>query len=383
MARADRRKEPPGRPSRSRGKQRPARSANGDDRTAGRGGNAGGDHRAKAAQGQSAPMDPAGATPATVPLVAPEGPLPRMVAPVILVTGPSSDYALVDSGDGRKLERYGEVMAVRPEAQAIWPVRDARAWGRADAIFTGATNEDADDEAKGRWAFPGRAMGEVWPMRHDGIDYWGRFTAFRHMGVFPEQAAHWRWMEGRLEAHRTPRVLNLFGYTGVASLAAARAGAQVTHVDASKKAIGWARENAGQAGLSDAPIRWICEDAAKFVAREGRRGSEYDLVLLDPPKFGRGPNGEVWHLFEHLPALLAGCRAILRPRPIGIVLTAYAVRASFYALHGLMGETMRGMGGTVESGELLIEEEGERGRLLPTSLFSRWTADGIAPDTPA
>ena len=211
-------------------------------------------------------------------------------------------------------------------------------------------------------------------MRHDGIDYWGRFTAFRHMGVFPEQAAHWRWMRAHLEQRPGARVLNLFGYTGVASLVAAQAGAEVVHVDASKKAIGWARENAELAGLAERPVRWICEDAAKFVAREGRRGNGYDIILADPPKFGRGPNGEVWELFEHLPALLAGCRAILSERSIGLVLTAYAVRASFYALHGLMGETMRGLGGTVESGELVLREAGEDARLLPTSLFSRWVA---------
>ena len=298
-----------------------------------------------------------------------------MRAPVVLVTPPDDDYALLDSGEGRKLERYGEVTAIRPEPQALWPPRLPEAsWAEANAVFTGATDEASEEESKGRWAFPREPLGEVWPMRHDGIDYHGRLTAFRHMGVFPEQAAHWRWMAERLRPGE--RVLNLFGYTGLASLVAARAGAEVTHVDASRKAIGWARENAELAGLADRPVRWICEDAAKFVAREGRRGRSYDLILLDPPKFGRGPGGEVWQLFEHLPALLSGCRDILSPRPLGMVLTAYAVRASFYALHGLMGEAMRGLDGTVESGELLIEERGEEARLLPTSLFSRWTAPG-------
>ena len=304
-----------------------------------------------------------------------KGPLPEMHAPIILVTEPDKDHALLDSGHGRKLERYGPVTAVRPEAQAVWPPRLPEAeWDRATATFTGATDEADDGETKGRWAFAGDHPGEVWPMQHDGVDYWGRFTAFRHMGVFPEQAAHWRWMREHLGRRPNARVLNLFGYTGVASLVAAEAGAEVVHVDASKKAIGWARENAELARLADRPVRWICEDAMKFVAREGRRGNGYDIILADPPKFGRGPNGEVWELFEHLPTLLAGCRAILSDRPIGLVLTAYAVRASFYALHGLMGETMRGMGGAVESGELLLREEGADARLLPTSLFSRWVA---------
>ena len=207
----------------------------------------------------------------------------------------------------------------------------------------------------------------------------GRFTAFRHVGVFPEQLAHWQWMRDVLEARRggdRPKVLNLFGYTGVASLVAAAAGAEVTHVDASKKAIGWARENQALSGLNDRPIRWICDDAMKFIEREERRGNHYDIILTDPPKFGRGPNGEVWQLFEHLPRMLDLCRAILKPDALGLVLTAYSIRASFYSVHELMMETMRGFGGVVESGELVIREGGlsgtEPGRALSTSLYARW-----------
>jgi 23S rRNA (cytosine1962-C5)-methyltransferase len=192
--------------------------------------------------------------------------------------------------------------------------------------------------------------------------------------VFPEQIAHWRWMADRItEARRPLKVLNLFGYTGVASLVAAKAGAEVTHVDASKKAIGWARENQALARLEDRPIRWICEDAMKFIAREERRGNRYDIILTDPPKFGRGPNGEVWQLFEHLPLMLDICRELLSDKPVGLVLTAYSIRASFYAIHELMRETMRGAGGRVESGELIIRESGkpdaDECRALSTSLF--------------
>ena len=211
-------------------------------------------------------------------------------------------------------------------------------------------------------------------MRHDGIDYLGRFTSFRHVGVFPEQASHWNHMEAMIrQAGRPVRVLNLFGYTGLASLVAARAGAEVTHVDASKKAIGWARENQEVAGLADRPIRWICEDAMKFAEREERRGSRYDIVLFDPPAYGRGPKGEVWQLFEDLPALVELCREILTPKPLGVVLTAYSIRASFFAIHALMRDAFAGMGGTVESGELVIREQ-SAGRALSTSLFSRWVA---------
>ena len=303
------------------------------------------------------------------------GALPAETVPLILEVEPGADYALIDSGDGRKLERYGPYVIDRPEGQAIWrPALPARDWQKADAVFTG----DTDEEGMGRWRFPQSPLGETWPMRHDGLDYLGRFTSFRHVGVFPEQASHWRHMEGLiLGAKRPVRVLNLFGYTGLASLVAARAGAHVTHVDASKKAIGWARENQEVARLGDRPIRWICEDAMKFAEREERRDSRYDIVLLDPPAYGRGPKGEVWQLFEHLPAMAELTRAILSPKPLAVILTAYSIRASFFAMHALMRDTFAGMatngGGRVESGELVIREEAA-GRRLSTSLFSRWVA---------
>ncbi|WP_244630880.1 class I SAM-dependent methyltransferase [Aureimonas sp. ME7] len=306
----------------------------------------------------------------------PSGARPGFSTPVILEVEPTGDYALLDSGDGEKLERYGPLTIRRPENQAIWPRRLAPgAWDGADAIFTG----DTDEEGAGRWRFPREAHGETWAMRQDGLPYWGRFTSFRHVGVFPEQAVHWRFMveaieRARAESSRPVRVLNLFGYTGLASLLAARAGAEVTHVDASKRAIAWARENAEVAGLADKPIRWICEDAVRYAEREARRGSSYEIILLDPPKFGRGPKGEVWQIFEDLPHLLVLMRQLLADRPLALVLTAYSIRSSFYSLAALMGETMRGQGGRIESGELVIREEGEDARLLSTSLFSRWVS---------
>ncbi|MEX0405603.1 class I SAM-dependent rRNA methyltransferase [Aquibium sp. LZ166] len=297
------------------------------------------------------------------------GTLPAETVPLILEVTPNEDYALLDSGSGEKLERYGPYRIVRPEGQAIWaralPEAD---WNDVDAIFTG----DTDEEGMGRWRFPKAVLGETWPMRHDGIDYLGRFTSFRHVGVFPEQASHWSQMDALIRgAGRQVRVLNLFGYTGIASLVAARAGAEVTHVDASKKAIGWARENQEVARLGDRPIRWICEDAKKFAEREERRGSRYDIVLLDPPAYGRGPKGEVWQLFEDLPDMVDLARSILTDRPLAVVLTAYSIRASFFAIHALMRDSFAGMGGRVESGELVIREKAA-GRALSTSLFSRW-----------
>lgn len=298
-------------------------------------------------------------------------PLPAERLPLILEVLPDKDYALIDSGNGQKLEQYGPYRIVRPEGQAIWqPALVETEWLKADAIFTG----DTDEEGMGRWRFPKTPLGETWPMRHENIDYLGRFTSFRHVGVFPEQAPHWAFMRGLIEeANRPVKVLNLFGYTGVASLIAAKAGAQVTHVDASKKAIGWARENQDLARLGDKPIRWICEDAMKFTEREARRGNHYDIILLDPPAYGRGPKGEVWQLFEHLPAMVETCREVLSDRPLAVVLTAYSIRASFFAIHTLMRDSFAGMGGCMESGELVIREQAA-GRALSTSLFSRWVA---------
>lgn len=295
------------------------------------------------------------------------------VCPVILENAPGKDYALLDSGNGLKLEQYGHLVIVRPEAQAIWsPELNQAHWDRADAIFTGDTSE----EGVGRWQFPGKKLAETWPLSWDGISYLGRFTAFRHVGVFPEQEAHWRFMRERIAGHsgQAPfRLLNLFGYTGIASLVAAEAGAHVTHIDASKKAIGWARENQALAGLDDRPIRWICEDAVRFCEREVRRGNVYDGILLDPPKYGRGPKGEVWHLFEDLPNMLSLVRKLVNADSAFVVLTAYSIRASFFAMHEIMRDTFSDFDGTLESGELILQTRNSA-RKLSTSLFSRWYA---------
>ncbi|MEO8668646.1 MAG: class I SAM-dependent methyltransferase [Bauldia sp.] len=290
-------------------------------------------------------------------------------APVMLETEGWGDYALVDSGHGRKLERYGGLRVVRPEAQALWaPRRPETEWNGADATFVGI----GEDEADGRWRY-GKPLGETWPLTFDGIPFLGRFTSFRHVGVFPEQATHWDWMQHQIAgASRPPKILNLFAYTGVASLVAAKAGAEVTHIDASKKAIGWARDNQKLGGLESLPIRWICEDATKFVEREERRGNRYDGIILDPPKFGRGPNGEVWDLYTDLPKLMTACRRLLADDARFLILTAYSIRASFLSIDELAAECLAGMGGLLESGELVLREEGG-GRRLSTSLFSRWS----------
>ena len=289
-------------------------------------------------------------------------------APLILTTKGLDDYRLLDSGHGRKLERFGALTLDRPEEQAIWTPRLAKEdWERADAVFTG----DVDEEGAGRWRRrPGLA--ESWICQHGALSFICRFTSFRHVGAFPEQEAHWPFMRERLLAAKStgtvPSLLNLFGYTGLASLFAAETGAEVTHVDASKKAIAWARENQALSKLDYRPIRWIVDDAQKFAAREARRGRRYDGVLLDPPKFGRGPRNEVWDLFRNLPDMLRLCRELLKPGGF-LILTAYAIRASFLSLHRLSEELL---GPGVEFGELALLDQS--GGLLATSLFSRWIA---------
>ncbi|MBJ7412326.1 MAG: class I SAM-dependent methyltransferase [Phenylobacterium sp.] len=285
-----------------------------------------------------------------------------------------ADYALLDSGHGRKLERYGPYTVVRPEPQCLWTPRlPASAWEAADAVF-----DPSDEEDAGRWRFKGQPV-ERWPLGWGEVKFHGRFTAFRHLAFFPEQAANWAWLDEKVRAavaeggEAPPRVLNLFGYTGVASLVMAAAGAAVTHVDASKKAVAWARENAELSGLSDRPVRWIVEDAKKYVAREVRRGSTYEGIILDPPKYGRGPDGQVWRLFEDLPELAGLCAQLLSENARFLVLNAYAERISGAALAGLLAEKLDGRGGRIEWGELALEEQ--RGdRAIGMSFFARWSA---------
>lgn len=297
----------------------------------------------------------------------PPEPTPDPGGPLVLVAQGWRDYALLDSGAGWKLERAGPYTFARPEPQALWrPARPLAEWA-PDARFSPAADEG---EERGRWRLE-RPAPESWPLRYGDLRFTARRTAFRHLGFFPEQAVHWDWMRARLGPGA--QVLNLFGYTGLASLAAAAAGARVTHVDASKKAIGYARENQALCGLEAAPIRWIADDALAFVKREARRGAAYDAILLDPPKHGRGPDGRVWKLEENLGELLEAIAAIVAapgPRPAFVIATIYAVRLSFLALARTLAQAMEGRGGAVEAGEMALPQQD--GRLVPTALFARW-----------
>ena len=301
-------------------------------------------------------------------------------SPETLVTHAWADYALLDSGDGRKLERYGRHTVVRPEPQCFWSPRDPSAFDAADAVF-----DPTDEDESGRWRFAGHPI-ESFPLAWRDVRFTSRFTPFRHLAFFPEQAANWEWLDGRIRSLRSsspkggsatktaPKILNLFGYTGVASLACAAAGAEVTHVDASKKSVAWARENAELSGMADKPIRWIVEDARKYVAREVRRGSKYDGIILDPPKYGRGPTGEVWRLFEDMPALLKDCAALLSDDASFLLLNAYAARVSGLSLAHLMAEATADRGGVIDWGELALAEDGPDGRAIGLSFFARWSA---------
>jgi 23S rRNA (cytosine1962-C5)-methyltransferase len=286
-----------------------------------------------------------------------------------VLTSPEwKDYTLLDSGNGYKLEQLGPHRLIRPEAEAIWkPALPDKEWKLAQAEF-----KPSPEENGGHWEMK-RPLPERWGVEYRGLRAWAQLSASRHVGVFPEQGSGWDWIEGQVKsAGRPVKVLNLFGYTGMATLAAARAGAQVTHIDASPKAIAWARDNQVLSGLAERPIRWIVDDALKFVEREARRGSLYEGLVLDPPKFGRGPKGEVWEFYKLIPELLQACRQALSARPRFVLLTAYAVKASALTLQYAVQEMMAGLSGEICAGEIALVEK-SAGRLLSTAIFTRWS----------
>jgi 23S rRNA (cytosine1962-C5)-methyltransferase len=281
-----------------------------------------------------------------------------------IVAEPWEDFGLIDCGAGRKYERYGPVSVVRPEPQAMWAPA-ANDWD-PDATFV----PGSDEEGGGRWV-QHRPVPREWELSRGAVRFDASLTPFRHLGFFPDMAPQWDWMRTRAD---DADVLNLFGYTGVGTLQLSDAGARMVHVDASKKSVEGGKRNAELSGMTDRPIRWIVDDAAKFTAREVRRGRHYDGILLDPPKFGRGPEGEVWRLEENLAPLIADCRKLLDDNSRFLVLTVYAVRMSALAIGELVRQALAALGGTVEVGEMAVREEA-RGLLLPTAIFARWSRD--------
>lgn len=279
------------------------------------------------------------------------------------------DYELLDTGEGEKLERFGPHIFVRPSEDAVWPKTLKKAdWAKIDGKFW-----SSKVGAKAGWKMEKKIL-EKWEMEYKGIKFLASPTPFRHLGFFSEQASHWDFIEEKIkEAKRPIKFLNLFGYTGVASLFALRAGAEVTHLDASKQTLNWAKENQNlNPDLIKGPMRIIEDDAIKFLEREEKRGNKYDAIIMDPPKFGRGPKGEIWKLEEMLPKLLLQVCKVLSDKPLFVILTSYAIDSSSLSLGYALEETMKDFGGKVEQGELCVLEKSNN-RLIPLANTAVWS----------
>jgi 23S rRNA (cytosine1962-C5)-methyltransferase len=282
---------------------------------------------------------------------------------ITLVTKPSADYELLDSGREEKLERYGSFILSRPDPQALWEKAGTQGWDTAHARYTRSGTV-------GEWQ-TAKSMPKQWDIAFGGLTVRIKPTSFKHTGLFPEQEPNWDWTRTLITgAGRPVSVMNLFGYTGGASLAAAQAGAEVTHVDASKTAVAWARENAELSGLSDKPIRWIVEDVLVFVKRELKRGKKYDLILMDPPAFGHGPHDELWKIEKHFLELIRLCSELFSEKPLGMLVNGYAAGYSPLAFAYNLEPMAAKYGGTLQYGDLTIAQR--QGRLLPAGIFARW-----------
>jgi 23S rRNA (cytosine1962-C5)-methyltransferase len=294
-----------------------------------------------------------------------------MSTPIQIVLTPSpdwKDYQLLDSGNGKTLERFGKYLLIRPRPQAIWsPALPNSEWKKANAVLV-----EEKQEYGGKWNIL-NPMEKSWVMAYKDLKFQLQLASSRHVGVFPEQATHWDWTRAHIEKSKKPfRMLNLFGYSGLATVAAAASGAEVTHVDSSKHAITWANLNMKLSNLQDKPVRWIAEDALKFVKREARRGSKYQGIVMDPPKFGRGSSGEVWDFFKKVPELLEACQGILANDAKFLVMTAYAITASAVVTHQAV-EQIVGKQGKLETGELVSIDE-SAGHVLSHAIYTRWSA---------
>jgi 23S rRNA (cytosine1962-C5)-methyltransferase len=275
------------------------------------------------------------------------------------------NYELLDSGNGRRLEKFGDYILDRPDPEVLWQKSlPEDEWGKADAVF------------RENWINKNHVP-EKWQMDHGGVSFWAKLAPFKHTGIFPEQSSQWDFIYKTIEQsnNRTINVLNLFNlfaYTGIASLFAAKAGAKITHLDASRPAITWANENRDLNGMQDAPIRWIIDDAVKFTEREIKRGVKYDAIVMDPPVYGHGPAGEIWDFNKDFPRLLENCRQIISDNPIFVLVNAYAISSSSTTLANTLQGFFGNLGGTIENGELTLKES-SAGRLLSTGIWARWS----------
>ena len=305
--------------------------------------------------------------------------------PALIVADRWRDYQVLECGDGLKQERWGAYTLVRPDPQIIWPRH------RSTTLTTGGAKwENWDgfyhrsDQGGGRWEFR-RPLPDHWKIAYESLGLTFRIhpTSFKHTGLFPEQAVNWEWFSAKIKAaragsgepHQTAgrpiSVLNLFGYTGAATCAAAKAGASVVHVDAAEGMVKWCKENAALSGLADAPIRYLVDDCLKFARREQKRGRKYDAIIMDPPTYGRGSTGEMWKLEEHLWELLTECRALLSEQPLFFLINAYTARLSPTVVANLLAELMDGRGGTITAGEVGLPTQGD-GKVLPCGIYGRW-----------
>ncbi|HXK77232.1 MAG TPA: class I SAM-dependent methyltransferase [Oscillospiraceae bacterium] len=279
------------------------------------------------------------------------------------------DYELLDCSGGERLERWGDYVLIRPDPQVIWNTPKTNSlWERADARYLRSS------EGGGHWDFR-RKLPEEWEIGYKDLRFRISPTGFKHTGLFPEQAVNWDYAQQMIKgAGRNIRVLNLFAYTGAATLAAAEAGASVCHVDAAKGMVRWARENAALSKLEGKPVRWIVDDCAKFVEREIRRGSFYDAVILDPPSYGRGPAGEVWKLEDQIYDLIALCKGVLTEKPLFVMLNSYTTGLSASAMEYVLGANLRTFGGSLESGEIGLPVK-ETGMVLPCGSAAIWKTE--------
>lgn len=304
-----------------------------------------------------------------------------------MIIKPQPEYLLLDSGDEQKLEKYGDFVVARPDPQAIWSKKlSDKEWLKADATYVPARQgKDGTTEEKGKWSIKQSTAGKIpknaaddteyaWPISLGPVKLYARLTPFKHTGIFPEQLENWNWIEAILKknspAVEKPKILNLFGYTGGASIVAALNGAEVTHVDASRSAITWAKENMLLSGLDEKAIRWMLEDAVVFVKKELRRGNKYDGIMMDPPIFGRGAKGEVWKIEEDLKPLVEMCFELLSDSPLFFILNGYSAGYSSVSYGHLLEKLAEKHAGATEHGELLIEDT--QGRALPSGIVARW-----------
>lgn len=281
-----------------------------------------------------------------------------------------ADYEMIDTSGGEKLERWKDILLVRPDPQVIWETKEkSPLWNKADARYL------RSNKGGGEWEFL-RKLPENWTVSYKDLTFRIRPTGFKHTGLFPEQAVNWDYFRELIgKAGRPVRVLNLFAYTGGATIACAAAGAEVCHVDASKGMVQWARDNAALSELADKPVRWIVDDCEKFVQREIRRGTRYDAVIMDPPSYGRGPSGEIWKLEEKIHSLVELCAGVLSEQPLFFALNSYTTGLSPSVMEYLLGITIgKRFGGNVQADEIGLPVT-ESGYTLPCGSTALWTAE--------